>query len=96
MLSFQISDEVGLGFPTDHIFALADPGPGKSADKGALIKAHMAKHGILPHQALFADDSAGNIKSAKGKYIMRRPIPGSGEFSNFCENAGNVKIGNND
>jgi len=61
-----ISDETGLGFPLDHIFAVEDPGPGLSADKGAVIKANMAKHGIMFDEALFADDSAGNIKSAQG------------------------------
>jgi len=61
-----ISDETGLGFPLDHIFAVADPGPGLSADKGAVIRANMAKHGITFDEALFADDSAGNIKSTQG------------------------------
>lgn len=61
-----ISDETGLGFPLENIFAVADPGPGLSADKGAVIKANMAKHGIMFDEALFADDSAGNIKSARG------------------------------
>ena len=50
----------------EHIIALPDPGPGISANKGGEIEKNMKKHGIKPAEALFSDDSSGNIKTAKG------------------------------
>merc|ERR1739848_204229 len=55
-----------LGFKKDEILTLADPGPGLSADKGSVIKKHMSDRNVKVSSAMFADDSSGNIKTAKG------------------------------
>lgn len=46
------------------IIALADPGPGMSADKGAAIGASLDDWNISGSTALLIDDSDGNIHSA--------------------------------
>lgn len=61
----EVSSMLDLGFDADHVITLNDPGPGLSADKGAEIKANMAKTGIKFAEAVFADDTGGNIKKAK-------------------------------
>ena len=48
------------------IMALADPGPGLSADKGNAIAQRLATWGLAGGQALLVDDSEGNIVSAAG------------------------------
>jgi len=63
---FKVSEMLDLGFKEDEILTLADPGPGKSADKGSVIKKHMSERNVKSSSAMFADDSSGNIKTAKG------------------------------
>lgn len=73
---FQVSELLDLGFKNDHILTLADPGPGLGADKGKAIKKHMRMNNARAASTMFADDSGGNIKSAKGVcntlYIKKR------------------------
>jgi len=73
---FQVSELLDLGFKKDHILTLADPGPGLGADKGKAIRKHMRMHNAHAASTMFADDSGGNIKSAKGVcntlYINKR------------------------
>ncbi len=57
-----IGDDGGEGW----IIALADPGPGLSANKGSAIAQRLAAWGLAAHQALLVDDSEGNIASAAG------------------------------
>jgi len=67
------SKELDLGFKPEDIITLADPGKGKSANKGAAIKAKMQEivkqsggHVKMPlDSAVFADDSSSNIATAK-------------------------------
>lgn len=61
----KVSDMLNLGFDLDHIKTLPDLGPGISSDKGAVVKVNMVKNKVAFKDALFADDSGGNIKSAK-------------------------------
>ncbi|KNC84538.1 hypothetical protein SARC_03241 [Sphaeroforma arctica JP610] len=63
----KFSDMAELGFDMDHILSLDDPGVGISADKGAFAAETLESMGFLPDDALFADDSAGNIESATNK-----------------------------
>lgn len=60
-----VSKKVEFGFDAEHVLSIADPGPGLASDKGSVIKANMKKTGATFEKAIFADDSAGNIKSAK-------------------------------
>lgn len=63
----KFSEMAELGFDMDHILSLDDPGVGISADKGAVAAETLESLGLEPDDALFADDSAGNIKSMTGK-----------------------------
>ena len=56
------SDDAGAGEQGGDIIALADPGPGLSADKGGAIATRL--EGLGADEALFVDDSSGNIVSA--------------------------------
>ena len=60
----NITGTMDLGFEEDKILSLEDPGPGKSADKGNMIKRDMRNDDIEFDAGLFADDSRGNIRSA--------------------------------
>lgn len=60
----NVTGTFDLGFDENTILSLEDPGPGKSADKGAVIQLDMTEDGINFDEALFADDSTSNIKSA--------------------------------
>ena len=65
---FYVSSELKLGFLKDDILTVADPGPGLSADKGAKIQKDQKDaggNGGYLKQAIFADDSWGNIKSSR-------------------------------
>ena len=62
---FYVSDELKLGFAYADILTVADPGPGLSADKGAKIQTDAGKSKNYLKEAIFADDSWGNIKSAR-------------------------------
>ena len=62
---FYVSNELELGFAKDDILTVADPGPGLSADKGAKIQMDAGVEGTYLNQTIFADDSWGNIKSAR-------------------------------
>ena len=76
-LPFEPASEEG-----EAIIALVDPGPGLSANKGAAIAERLDAWGLARRQALFVDDSAGNIESA-GPYCdtvwlpQRQGIPES-------------------
>ena len=59
-----VSQLLGLGFEFEEILAVDDPGPGKSADKGAKIREDNNGTKEFLSNAMFADDSTGNIKSA--------------------------------
>ena len=48
----------------DAILTLDDPGEALASDKGASIRTKMDELGLNPNQAIFADDSHGNILSA--------------------------------
>jgi len=61
---FYASEMLGLGFKMDDIISLADPGPGKSADKGAKIQEQMDNMDLDFEEGMFADDSGSNIASA--------------------------------
>jgi len=61
---YHVSLELGLGFRKSEILAVDDPGPGLSADKGAKIREDNRGTKEFLDNALFADDSTGNIKSA--------------------------------
>merc|ERR1711894_48997 len=61
----NVTGTFNLGFDEDSTLSLEDPGPGKSADKGAVIQLDMTEEDIEFSEALFADDSTSNIKSAK-------------------------------
>lgn len=67
----EVTSAAGIGPPIDElgedwIVALADPGPGLSADKGGAIAQRLAAWGVQAHQALLVDDSEGNTASAVG------------------------------
>ena len=70
---FYVTDYFGLGFSKDEILAVEDPGKDLSADKGKRIRQDYQKDydsEAAPEMqpflsnAMFADDSTGNIKSA--------------------------------
>ena len=61
----NVTNTFYLGFDENTTLSLEDPGRGKSADKGEVIKRDMEYHDIRFDEALFADDSTSNIKSAK-------------------------------
>lgn len=54
-------------FDADKVLTLDDPGPGIPADKGAVIEKKLKELSLRPDDAIFVDDSASNIKTAKGK-----------------------------
>jgi len=47
--------------PREKILTLADPGEGIAADKGLVVRNLLAKLGVAPGGAIFADDSQGNL-----------------------------------
>merc|ERR1712224_681689 len=54
-----------LGFSKDEILAVEDPGENLSADKGQRIRDDQnIKEDEFMGDAMFADDSTGNIRSA--------------------------------
>ena len=70
---FYVTNQFGLEFSKDQILAEEDPGPGLSADKGRTIREDYqedydpnvpAEMQPFLSNAMFADDSTGNIKSA--------------------------------
>lgn len=61
----NVTSTFEFGFNENTTLSLEDPGPGLSADKGEVIKSDMEMDEINFDGALFADDSANNIKSAK-------------------------------
>ena len=61
---YYVSDLLGLGFLKQEILTVDDPGPGLSADKGTKIQEDNQLEGGFFDNAIFADDSSGNIKSA--------------------------------
>ena len=61
---FYVSGILELGFTKDEILAVDDPGPGLSADKGAKIREDNDGTNEFLNNAMFADDSTGNIKSS--------------------------------
>ena len=61
----NVTSSFNLGFDESTTLSLEDPGPGLSADKGKVIKQDMLEDEIEFNEALFSDDSTGNIKSAK-------------------------------
>ena len=60
----NVTNTFDLGFESNTILSLEDPGPGKSADKGEVILQDMREDDINFDEALFADDSTSNINSA--------------------------------
>ena len=61
----NVTNTFDFGFEENTTLSLEDPGPGKSADKGEVIKIDMEYDDLRFDEALFADDSTSNIKSAK-------------------------------
>jgi len=61
---YYVSELLDLGFEFEEILAVDDPGPGKSADKGAKIREDNNGTKEFLNNAMFADDSTGNIKSS--------------------------------
>ena len=60
-----VSDFLKLGFSKDEILAVEDPGEGLSADKGRRIRDDQnITVDDFVSDAMFADDSTGNIRSA--------------------------------
>jgi len=63
---YYITQQFELGFEKNEILTVLDPGVGKSADKGAKIQSDAGiEDGNFLYQAIFADDSWGNIKSSR-------------------------------
>ena len=58
--------QLDLGFAPEDLHTIADPGPGKSADKGAWIQEDMERRRLGFAAAAFADDSGANIATAAG------------------------------
>jgi len=74
---YYITQQFELGFEKNEVLTVLDPGPGLSANKGAKIQTDAGvADGIYLNQAIFADDSWGNIKSARNilhtLYIRKR------------------------
>ena len=60
-----VSEVMELGFSKDEILAVEDPGENLSADKGQRIRDDQnIKEDEFVSDAMFADDSTGNIRSA--------------------------------
>merc|ERR1712198_436874 len=72
---YHVSNLLGLGFLKEEILTVDDPGPGLSADKGKKIRDDKNIDVFLDN-AMFADDSSGNIKSStmvcNTLYIIKR------------------------
>ena len=63
---FNVTSKFGLGFQEDEILTIADPGPGKSACKGCIIQKDLNLDATqFSGETMFADDSWGNINSAR-------------------------------
>lgn len=60
-----------LPFESDDIIGVTDPGPGTAADKGTEIAERLASWGLESHEALFVDDSSGNIDSVSTRHGYR-------------------------
>merc|ERR1719295_725969 len=61
---YHVSELLGLGFLKEEILTVDDPGPGLSADKGKKIREDNKNIDVFLDNAMFADDSYGNIKSS--------------------------------
>ena len=62
----NVTSKFGLGFQEDEILTIADPGPGKSACKGCRIQKDLNLDATqYSGETMFADDSWGNINSAR-------------------------------
>lgn len=62
---------VSLPFESDDIITVRDLGPGTTADKGAEIAERLTRWGLASHEALFVDDSSGNMESASTRHGYR-------------------------
>lgn len=61
----MLNRKAKLGFKRNEIIGLDDPGVGISACKGCAIHDKLLELGLKPTEALFMDDSSGNIESNK-------------------------------